>query len=260
MSTQVFIALPREYNNEQSLEKVGESLLKIKTLANKYSITWLYDKETVLLFIEEQDACKELISDIAASLDIEDFRQIANAWQDNSIQIRDYRYIEWNWESGCIEVSGYGLAEITERKILAENNLFLYFDLEANITRNRPFIPVLKDALHIARLPILQCIDTVRDIEGLQTWLYKNFPDRFSLQNTNRFERTNHIYTPSKQRIYKETQTGYYWYFDFYHRENKIHFEVFDSTGGNHLGEADSNGNIDTSKADNNRSIEDYLR
>ena len=35
MSTQVFIALPSQYNNEQSLEKVGESLLKIKTLANK---------------------------------------------------------------------------------------------------------------------------------------------------------------------------------------------------------------------------------
>jgi hypothetical protein len=260
MSTQIFIALPSQYNNEQSLDKVGESLLEIKTLASKYSITWLYDRDTVSLFIEEQEECEELISSIVASLDIEDFRQIANAWQDSAIQIRDCRYIEWNWECGCIEVSGNGLAEITERKILAPDNLFLYFDLETNIIRNRYFIPILKDAFHIDGLPILQCIGTVRDIEELETWLYTNFPDEFSLQNTNRFERTNHIYTPSKQRIYKETQTGYYWYFDFYHRENKIHFEVFDSTGGNHLGEADSNGNIDTSKADNNRSIEDYLR
>ncbi|MBK9457888.1 MAG: hypothetical protein IPN94_00260 [Sphingobacteriales bacterium] len=259
MSTQVFIALPSQYNNEQSLEKVGESLLKIKTLANKYnkySINWLYDQNTVLIFIEEQDACKELISDIAASLDIEDFRLIANAWQDSAIQIRDCRYIEWNWESGCIEVSGYGLAEITERKILAENNLFLYFDLEANITRNRAFIPILKDALHIARLPILQCIDTVRDIEGLQTWLYTNFPDEFSLQNTNRFERTNYIYTPSRQRIYKDIQKGYYWYFDFYH---KNHYEVFDSTGDNHLGKADLNGDLIPNTADSNKKLGDYL-
>lgn len=81
------------------------------------------------------------------------------------------------------------------------------------------------------------------------------FPYLFS--DTKRFARTNKIY--DKQSIYKEIATNFYWYYDYFHKDNKEHFEVFDRTG-NHLGEASNNGVIDFSKADSTKSIKSILK
>lgn len=74
---------------------------------------------------------------------------------------------------------------------------------------------------------------------------------KFSLEDKSLFQRTNSIYSPTKQRVYREIRTGYYWYFDTFH---KNHYEVFDAYD-NHLGEASLKGIMDTSKADKSRSI-----
>lgn len=79
------------------------------------------------------------------------------------------------------------------------------------------------------------------------------------LDNPTRFVPTGKIYTPSKQQIYKEINTGYYWYLDYQHKENKKHFEVFDSTGKLHLGEADMNGIINERAKKPGRTIVQYL-
>lgn len=53
--------------------------------------------------------------------------------------------------------------------------------------------------------------------------------------------------------VYKEKETNYLWYLDRFHND---HYEVFDSTGRNHLGEADIvTGIIDRNKAVKGRSI-----
>ena len=88
-------------------------------------------------------------------------------------------------------------------------------------------------------------IDSLRQIKEKQ----------FSLADKSKFQRTNSIYYPTKQRVYREIRTGYYWYFDVYH---KNHYEVFDEND-NHLGEASLEGVIDSSKADPSRSIRSLI-
>ena len=72
----------------------------------------------------------------------------------------------------------------------------------------------------------------------------------------NEFERTNFLH--AKMRIYKNLSSGDYWYYDYFHKDNKEHFEVFDSTG-HHKGEANMNGVIDTTKRDSSKSIVSIL-
>lgn len=85
---------------------------------------------------------------------------------------------------------------------------------------------------------------------------FKSLPDIIKccnftfLENQDRFQVTKP--TIKGAMVYKERSTGHYWYLDTLH---KNHYEVFDSTGRNHLGEADLAGNIDETKRDNNKRI-----
>ena len=108
---------------------------------------------------------------------------------------------------------------------------------------SRSFLPVFKDALHKTDLPVFAQIDQVFDLADLDYWLARN-PAVFDLRDPERFERTNYVWGASKERIYRELKTGHHWYFDRFHRDNKVHYEVFDSDGKKHLGEADANGNL----------------
>lgn len=74
----------------------------------------------------------------------------------------------------------------------------------------------------------------------------------FSLDDKRRFSKTNMIH--EKQAIYREIGTGYYWYNDYFHKDNKAHFEVFDAQGL-HLGEASMEGILDLSKRDARKRI-----
>ena len=68
----------------------------------------------------------------------------------------------------------------------------------------------------------------------------------FTLDDKGRFQKCKGLVEQGAS-VYKEKKTGNYWYRDMLH---KTHYEVFDSTGRKHLGEADLNGMLDTSKAD----------
>ena len=78
----------------------------------------------------------------------------------------------------------------------------------------------------------------------------------FSLIRNINFEPTHYRWI--KQRIYRRLEDGNYWYFDFFHRENNIHYEVFNADG-DHVGEADGNGNMIPDSVDNRKSISDIL-
>jgi len=75
----------------------------------------------------------------------------------------------------------------------------------------------------------------------------------FSLSDKTRFRKTSLLH--EKQAIYQELKTGYYWYNDYFHKDNKAHFEVFDKTGS-HIAEASMSGIMDYSKADKNKHIQ----
>lgn len=78
----------------------------------------------------------------------------------------------------------------------------------------------------------------------------------FSLDDKKRFKKLNGKQFQG-QPIYKELNTGCYWYLDNLH---KNHYEVFDPTGDKHLAEASLDGIPDYSKADPRHvSIKKYI-
>ncbi|HAF85854.1 MAG TPA: hypothetical protein DCG32_05705 [Sphaerochaeta sp.] len=74
---------------------------------------------------------------------------------------------------------------------------------------------------------------------------------QFFLEDESRFVRTSRF--NKRSVIYKEKASNRYWYLDDFHRS---HFEVFDSSTGDHLGEASVDaGFLDTSKQDPAKSL-----
>lgn len=71
---------------------------------------------------------------------------------------------------------------------------------------------------------------------------------KFSLEDSTKFTKTAYVIQGAP--VYQENSTKYYWYLDNFH---KTHYEVFDSNGKNHLGEADLDGNLDKSKKDKSK-------
>lgn len=121
----------------------------------------------------------------------------------------------------------------------------------------RDILPIIIDAKHVKGLPSISNIPYFYPYYSFIEW-YKEIYNRrsFSLLNVNEFERTNFLH--AKMRIYKNLSSGDYWYYDYFHKDNKEHFEVFDSTG-HHKGEANMNGVIDTTKRDSSKSIVSIL-
>ena len=78
----------------------------------------------------------------------------------------------------------------------------------------------------------------------------------FSLSDESQFKKTNFHY--GKEAIYEEIKTGYYWYNDYFHRNNKAHFEVFNAQGC-HIGEASMKGELDRSKASDKKCIKKLI-
>lgn len=118
---------------------------------------------------------------------------------------------------------------------------------------NRDVLPIITDAKHIKELPIISNIPYFYPYYSFIEWYKENSNNRtFSLLNVDEFERTNYLH--DKMRIYRNLSSGDYWYYDYFHKDNKEHFEVFDATG-HHKGEANINGVIDTTKRDSSKSI-----
>ena len=72
----------------------------------------------------------------------------------------------------------------------------------------------------------------------------------FSLKDGTRFQKDGRIV--QGQNVYREIDTGYYWYLDNLH---KNHYEVFDGNG-QHIGTANTDGVIDPCKKGNGRTIQ----
>jgi len=109
------------------------------------------------------------------------------------------------------------------------------------------------DAIHCDNLPNqfynLPVFHTYADI--INYGVEKGFVKSFCLEDKNSFQKTT-IAPVQGQIVYKNLKTGYYWYLDNFHKD---HYEVFDQTGKNHLGEADMNGNLFPNSADKNKHI-----
>lgn len=109
-----------------------------------------------------------------------------------------------------------------------------------------------QDAKHKAEYPKeFIKIPCYNNWEDFYNYLLNKNIFSFSLEDETKFVKCANINPVQGAIVYKEKDTGHYWYLDNFH---KTHFEVFDATGKRHIGEADLEGNIDYGKADKRKS------
>lgn len=153
---------------------------------------------------------------------------------------------------------------IENTEILPVEKLYNYWIERYNDNQKWAILTEEEDSKHIQSL----FLDAQHKLELPDKWYrYKCYSDReslisfckesgvldFALCRGVRFDKAGEITSVKGAVVYKEIETGCFWYLDTFHRN---HYEVFDSIG-NHLGEADiQKGIIDRTKADKNKHLE----
>lgn len=121
----------------------------------------------------------------------------------------------------------------------------------ASKTKNQAtfFIDHPKDKLYPKEWQRFQCVSSQEEIDAILN--SRNFLI-FRFRIGDLFEEAKNDYKHTRgATVYREKRTGYLWYLDTFHRN---HFEVFDSQGKQHLGEADvETGTLDRGKADSGK-------
>ena len=189
--------------------------LWFNTSDNKNAINYIKDKS----LIEYKDADNELVCymwNIAKA-------ETVPLYNNDGLFHLVFRYTSDKTDFVCIDSKEY-----------AKNQLILF-----------------QDAIHKTEYPKeLIKIPCYKDWDSLWGYLEDKELFSFSLKNTAKFEKCANIKPVQGAIVYREKDTGYYWYLDNFH---KTHYEVFDSLGKKHLGEANLNGIIDKKKADKDK-------
>lgn len=257
MKTIAYLQLKNEASFDEKLEQLTGALKECIDVAknNRQTLQLLYDKQSMKKLYDDIEEWRSEFSELnnAAGL-IGDFLNVSDDWQDSRYQQSSARYFCWDLaQEQVFNVNDSPLAEIAERKLTGHQAYFLFINLQWR-TNSREFFYVFKDAFDLSGAPseILR-LDFVDDVNGLQRWLNTHIPP-FSLENNPQFRKTNRVRPQSKQSIYEELSTGCFWYFDFYHKDNKLHYEVFNAQG-KHLGEADAEGRLKEGTADHTKKL-----
>lgn len=182
---------------------------------NKNAINYIKDKS----LIEYKDADNELVCYMWNIAEAE----TVPLYNNDGLFHLVFRYTSDKTDFVCIDSKEY-----------AKNQLILF-----------------QDAIHKTEYPKeLIKIPCYKDWDSLWGYLEDKELFSFSLKNTAKFEKCANIKPVQGAIVYREKATGYYWYLDNFH---KTHYEVFDSLGKKHLGEANLNGIIDKKKADKDK-------
>lgn len=155
-------------------------------------------------------------------------------------------------QSSDMSISSPSICDIA----LVENteySLKVALDIWGNPEKNKSILKDINLDIDYPKLYNFKLFTSVPDLIAFITTDANN--NEFSLNDSRRFRRTHKIYSASHQTIYVEIQTGYQWYLDYFHKDNKYHYEVFDSDG-KHVGEADRNGNMIPNSKDKNKHLQ----
>jgi hypothetical protein len=188
-------------------------------------------------------------------------RSGAKNWTLEQVHSHEDKFFYLPSDEDIHDVSNTSLAEVTERTLQNPNNNYLLVNFINSIfcveNFQHPYIqecfsiPIVKN--NSEEFPVkLDCLDNKSSIENWlrEKQILKDPELKGILKDTKRFRKIPRDGEPNR---YLEISTKRYWYLDELH---KNHFEIFDSTGKNHLGIADLEGNIDETKKDPSRSIE----
>jgi hypothetical protein len=257
-----------QYKLEDDFSEAVGVFRKILKLISEYqqrfgTISVWINKEAIDDFLEE---FLIIVKDEGLKSDIENqiFNKLnANDWKSNPLNKPESKFFYFYWNKNTnkyeVEVSiNDTMSEIGERVLAYSEENYLAINFIESKFQGKKYIQIIKgDALD--NFSDIVRIDCVENLEGLQEWFENNFKLDSLFQDRNRFEKTK--IKAQGQPVFKEIKTGYYWYFDNFHRDfeskevkKPTEIEVFDSQG-KHLGVADLEGKIDFSSKKDDRNI-----
>jgi len=173
----------------------------------------------------------------------------------NSPTFRDINFIYALWDISIkVELSSFILSESAECKLNDDDNWkTICIILQRSTVSTREQVHIIKDKVDDFEMPCIIPVEAVESIIGIKRWLTLQPAGKFNLRTNPEFIPTSKFW--KREKIYLHVPTGNYWYFDYFHKDNKVHYEVFDNSGEIHLGEANSDGELDTSKASDKKKI-----
>lgn len=248
------------FDEDNRYIEIPKQLKKVKDVLN-LNYTLFHDSENIVSFCNEVEKLHDGKYLGSVRNQIRHYlNRISNDIKNFSCE-PDCCYYKWKIDSNpLVEMESNKIfLSAVEKFVDDKPSNTVIISLLNNDTWERDIMPIIKDAKHYKDLPILCNIPYFRTVNTFIEWY--NTEKRnitFLLEDVYRFSRTNKIYRDSKQRIYLEKETGRYWYKDYYHKDNKKHYEVFDREG-NHIGEANVNGILDCSKCDKSKTIKDLI-
>lgn len=247
----------------ENYEQISKNLNLFKNcINNKVEYHLFYDSDNLQSFKNKANELGKELSNCINNVRVLLGNKTTNISK-NIIAKSDCVYYCWSIAQPCTNYLSQNIIKAAAEKSTKDDEeestiivSFLYTD-----QHERDIMPIIKDGKHYQELPILCKVPYFNPIGSAIEWInYVNDNRQFSLFDVSRFERTNYIYrrNGSKQRIFKEIETNNYWYYDFFHKDNKEHYEVYDNQG-DHIYEADINGNRIENTHSKTKSIKKYL-
>lgn len=244
-------------DEKDAYRRVPGQLSQIKDLIKDQEYTLFYDAVNIAAFCDKAgQLCNgQYLDNIKTQLLGILSRSSINVSQTPLFKT-DCRYYQWIDKDPYVNLNTGNLIRSAAERYGTDNRRdTVIISFLADDPWHRDIMPVIKEASHYAGLPVLYNIPYFNPIGTFIEWhRIKSSEKTFHLSDVSRFERTKFLYRKAKQRIYREKATDRYWYYDYFHKDNKEHYEVYDSLG-QHVGEADTDGVIDVSKKDPKKTI-----
>lgn len=239
MNQVLFFLLFPESDNA-SINPIGkiDEIISMLTMIKKYCR--LHKNQLNPLFLYDSDALG-YFENVANSSDRKDkIQNIRNLLDRNAINVKnqtrkesDVYYVRYDTKSLCTDIQ----TPLIIQNIPGNGCNKCLVSFVEDVPTDYGYVHVIRDAVHRYDLPKIETVHLFHSTSDIVEWL-KTFDDGCQLiSESPDFTRTK--YRWEKQCIYCRNADNTYWYFDYFHKDNKSHYEVFNSNGI-WLGEAET--------------------
>lgn len=262
MDASLFVLLPEGDavlgipQTKEALCSLFVPLLRVKEYARAKGISLriFFDKENIIRF--KADAGDVLEDGTSLDKPVSVLRSFvsSNSTDVNKKQLLDVEcsYIRWDTVTCTIDAD----VPLVVKSAFESPGAPCVLSLSPVTPTDYYKVTLIKDRAYCEGLPKLKDIPLFFSGDECIEWLSSLLAGHFSLVGNNAYVPTTYHW--NNQRIFEKVSDGSFWYFDYFHRENKIHYEVFNHQG-DHLGEASQDGQLMDDTADGNKTIRNIL-
>lgn len=262
MEAAVFILLPEGSDIVDMVSKEGElesrlsSWMQVKQFARNQGvgIRVFYDLRNINAFIDGMNfilddgaypqkpvfVLKNFISSCSTNV------------QMTSLLDSGASYIQWDTKT----LSSNPDVAVVVKNAFEESGNVCILSLQRGVPTDYYQVSIVKDREYQGMLPELKNIPLFFSGDSCIEWILSLQGGKFSLRDNPGFLRT--AFHWNNQQVYKKADDGTYWYFDWFHKDNIIHYEVFDGNG-EHIGIATESGVFQEGTAEKDKSISHLL-